>query len=103
MPRRETVIGFRHPRKRLVEDDIIARTGATCHAVRLAFAEFQNAGLDIRAQQRCPCAGLFGPRDRGTLRSPRMSRMSGRAVFRLPCFPETIEALTDIAIRHREA
>ena len=42
---REIVTGRRHPRERLVEDDVIARTGATRHAVRLAFAELEKAGV----------------------------------------------------------
>ncbi|HTO28029.1 MAG TPA: GntR family transcriptional regulator, partial [Devosia sp.] len=45
---RGIISGQYRPRERLVEDEIIARTGATRHAVRRAFDELERLGLAVR-------------------------------------------------------
>jgi DNA-binding GntR family transcriptional regulator len=49
---RQIIVGQLKPRERLVEDDIIARQGATRHAVRRAFDELEKLGLVIRRSNR---------------------------------------------------
>jgi DNA-binding GntR family transcriptional regulator len=49
---RQIIIGRLKPRERLVEDDIIARQGATRHAVRRAFDELERLGLVVRRSNR---------------------------------------------------
>jgi DNA-binding GntR family transcriptional regulator len=49
---REIIVGQLKPRERLVEDDIIARQGATRHAVRRAFDELERLGLVVRRSNR---------------------------------------------------
>lgn len=46
------VVGELNPRERLVEDEIIARSGATRHAVRRAFDELVRLGLVIKLPNR---------------------------------------------------
>ena len=45
---RQIIAGQLRPRERLVEDEIIERTGATRHAVRRAFDELERVGLVLR-------------------------------------------------------
>jgi DNA-binding GntR family transcriptional regulator len=49
---REIILGLLKPRERLVEDEIIARLGATRHAVRRAFYELERLGLVVRRSNR---------------------------------------------------
>ena len=49
---RQIIVGQLKPRERLVEDDIIARAGATRHAVRRAFDELERLGLAVRRSNR---------------------------------------------------
>ncbi|HEX7390200.1 MAG TPA: GntR family transcriptional regulator [Acidiphilium sp.] len=49
---RAIILGQLHPRERLVEDEIIARSGATRHAVRRALDELERLGLVIRHPNR---------------------------------------------------
>ncbi len=100
---REIVTGRRHPRERLVEDDVIARTGATRHAVRLAFAELEKAGLVTRARNKGVHVRDYSSREIEELYEIRecLECQAARR-FARPAPPETIEALTDIAIRHRD-
>lgn len=46
------ILGQLKPRERLVEDEVIARMGATRHAVRRALAELERLGLVIRQPNR---------------------------------------------------
>ncbi|NDV00031.1 GntR family transcriptional regulator [Pseudoroseicyclus tamaricis] len=48
----DIILGRRHPRERLIEDDVIAETGATRHAVRRAFDELEKQGLAERQPNR---------------------------------------------------
>lgn len=48
----DIMLGRLKPRERLVEDDVIARTGATRHAVRRAFDALERLGLVLRHANR---------------------------------------------------
>lgn len=70
--REEIVLGRRYMRERLIEDEIIAETGATRHAVRRAFDELvglglaerqPNRGVRVRAYTRDEVEGLYEIRD----------------------------------------
>ena len=101
---REIISGHRHPRERLVEDEVIARTAATRHAVRLAFAELEKTGLVIRARNKGVHVRDYSLREIEELYEIRecLECQAARR-FARPAPPETIEALNDIAARHREA
>ena len=101
---REIISGQRHPRERLVEDEIIARTGATRHAVRLAFAELEKTGLVVRERNKGVHVRDYSIREIEELYEIRecLERQGARH-FSEPASTDTIEALTEIAGRHREA
>ncbi len=101
---REIISGHRHPRERLVEDEVIAQTGATRHAVRLAFTELEKAGLVIRERNKGVHVRDYSVREIAELYEIRecLECQAARR-FAHPVSAETIEALTNIAIRHREA
>lgn len=70
--RADVILGRRHPRERLIEDDVIAETGATRHAVRRAFDALERAGLAerqpnrgvrVRHYARAEVEGLYEIRD----------------------------------------
>lgn len=70
--REDIVLGRRHMRERLIEDEVIAETGATRHAVRRAFDELvglglaerqPNRGVRVRAYTRDEVEGLYEIRD----------------------------------------
>ncbi|WP_180902594.1 GntR family transcriptional regulator [Martelella soudanensis] len=101
---REIISGQRHPRERLVEDEIIARTGATRHAVRIAFAELEKTGLVIRERNKGVHVRDYSIREIEELYEIRecLECQAARR-FTRPAPAETIAALTDIATRHRDA
>ncbi len=48
----DIILGRRHPRERLIEDEVIAASGATRHSVRRAFDELERLGLAERLPNR---------------------------------------------------
>lgn len=101
---RGIISGTYRPRERLIEDEIIARTGSTRHAVRRAFDELERMGLVIRqpnkgVQVRDYTIGEI--EDLYEIRECLETRAATH--FSRPASPELVSELTDIAVRHRQA
>lgn len=101
---RAIIAGKLRPKERLVEDEIIERTGATRYAVRRAFDELERMGLVLRqphkgVQVRDYSIGeieeLYEIRECLELRAAER--------FTRPAAAELVAELTDIATRHRDA
>ncbi|KRA97778.1 hypothetical protein ASD83_11855 [Devosia sp. Root685] len=101
---RQIVAGQLRPRERLVEDEIIARTGATRHAVRRAFDELERMGLVIRQPNKGVQVrdySIVEVEELYEIRECLETRAAAR--FNRPASAELTAQLTDIATRHREA
>ncbi|ODT76936.1 MAG: hypothetical protein ABS76_29540 [Pelagibacterium sp. SCN 64-44] len=101
---RQIIAGQLRPRERLVEDEIIARTDATRHAVRKAFDELERMGLVIRQPNKGvqvrdysinEVEELYEIRECLELRAARR--------FDRPADAALVARLTEIATQHRDA
>jgi DNA-binding GntR family transcriptional regulator len=100
----DIIAGKLLPRERLVEDEIIARTGATRHAVRRAFDELERMGLVARQPNKGVQVRDYSISEVEELYEIREClEVRAAAHFNHPAGPELIEQLTDIATRHRDA
>ncbi len=101
---RQIIAGQLRPRERLVEDEIIARTGATRHAVRRAFDELERMGLVVRQPNKGVQVRDYSIHEIEELYEIRecLERQAASR-FTKPADPAFIEQLTDIAARHRDA
>lgn len=89
------------PRERLVEDEVIARGGATRHAVRRAFDELDRLGLVIRYENRGVQVRDYTPAEIEELYEIRACLERQAAVrYALPAAPTLIAALRMIARDH---
>lgn len=102
--RSDIILGRRHPRERLIEDDLIAATGATRHAVRRAFDELErlglaerqpNRGVRVRDYTRQEVENLYEIRD--------ALERSAAYRFTVPADPALVSELRDLAERHAAA
>jgi len=101
---RQIIAGQLRPRERLVEDEIIERTGATRHAVRRAFDELERVGLVIRQPNKGVQVRDYSIAEVEELYEIRECLETRAAThFDRPAGPELVSQLTDIATRHREA
>ncbi|WP_186767082.1 GntR family transcriptional regulator [Devosia ginsengisoli] len=101
---RGIISGQYRPRERLVEDEIIARTGATRHAVRRAFDELERLGLAIRQPNKGVQVRDYSIAEIEELYDIREClEMRAASRFSRPASEELVARLTDIATRHREA
>lgn len=101
---RQIIAGQLRPRERLVEDEIIARTDATRHAVRKAFDELERMGLVIRQPNKGVQVRDYSISEIEELYEIREC-LERRAASRFtqPADPALVDRLSDIATRHREA
>lgn len=101
---RKIISGVFHPRERLIEDEIIARTGATRHGVRRAFDELEKVGLVIRQPNKGVHVRDYSRREVEELYEIREC-LEVRAAhhFSTPAAAETVATLTELATWHREA
>jgi DNA-binding GntR family transcriptional regulator len=102
--RNDIILGRRHPRERLIEDEVIAASGATRHAVRRAFDELErlglaerqpNRGIRVRDFSRAQVEELYEIRD----------CLERRAALRFdrPGDPALVDELRELAACHAEA
>ncbi len=101
---RQIIAGQLRPRERLVEDEIMARTDATRHAVRKAFDELERVGLVIRQPNKGVQVrdySLSEIEELYEIRECLERRAASR--FSKPADKALVEQLTDLATRHREA
>src|ERR1700748_3674956 len=100
----DTLSGRYRPRERLIEDDIIARTGATRHAVRRAFDELERAGLVARPPNRGVRVRDSSAGEVQDLYEIRLSIETRAAMrFEMPADDDLLDQLTDLATRHQAA
>jgi len=101
---RQIIAGQLRPRERLVEDEIIERTGATRHAVRRAFDELERMGLVVRQPNKGVQVRDYSIAEVEELYEIRECLETRAAAhFDRPASPELVAQLTDIATRHRQA
>jgi DNA-binding GntR family transcriptional regulator len=92
------------PRERLVEDDIIARTGATRHAVRAALQALARDGLVVHLPNRGAQVRSFSPAEVEEITEVR-ELLHAAAARRIPMPPPPglLPALSAIEAAHAEA
>lgn len=101
---RAIIAGQLRPKERLVEDEIMARTDATRHAVRRAFDELERLGLAIRQPNKGVQVRDYSIAEIEELYEVREClELTAAARFVRPAGDELVAALTDIASRHRDA
>ena len=101
---RQIVAGQLRPRERLVEDEIMARTEATRHAVRKAFDELERMGLVIRQPNNGVQVRDYSIGEIEELYEIRecLERQAASR-FTKPADAALVEQLRDLATRHRDA
>lgn len=101
---RKIISGACRPRERLIEDEIMARTGATRHGVRRAFDELEKVGLLIRQPNKGVQVRDYSIREVEELYEIRecLETQAARH-FSKPAEPQFITFLTNIAEKHRDA
>ncbi len=101
---RQIISGQLRPRERLVEDEIIARTDATRHAVRKAFDELERMGLVIRQPNKGVQVRDYSISEIEELYEIREClEVRAASRFTQPADKALVERLTDIATQHRDA
>jgi DNA-binding GntR family transcriptional regulator len=92
------------PRERLVEEDLIARTGATRHAVRAALQQLARDGLVVHHPNRGAQVRSFTPAEVEEITEVRQL-LHAEAARRipLPAPPALVEALSAIEAAHAGA
>lgn len=100
----EIMFGRLLPRERLVEDDIIARTGATRHAVRAALQALARDGLVVHVPNRGAQVRSFSPAEVEEITEVR-EVLHAEAARRIPIPmpPELLTTLTAIEAAHAAA
>ena len=95
---RGIISGAYWPRERLIEDEIMARTKATRHAVRRAFDELERAGLVVRQPNRGVQVRDYSIEEIEELYEIREClEMRAATHFSAPAAPDLVARLTDIA------
>lgn len=100
----DVIFGVYPPGSRIIEDRVMERYGAKRHAVRNAFAELETRGLLVRKVNRGVEVVDFTPDEVDALYDVRIIlEMSAAERTPLPCAPDVIATLEDIARRHETA
>ncbi len=101
---REIIFGRLQPRERLIEDEIIERTGASRHAVRRAFDEMAQNGLVVRLPNKGVRVRSYTAKEVEDLYELRET-LEAKAALRiaLPAPAQLIEELTAIQKEHETA
>lgn len=100
----DILFGRRLPRERLVEDDLIASTGATRHAVRAALQALARDGLVVHLPNRGAQVRSFSPAEVEEITEVR-EILHAEAARRIPvpAPPGLLEALSAIEAAHAAA
>ncbi len=100
----EIVFGRLLPRERLVEDEVIARTGATRHAVRAALQALAREGLVVHLPNRGAQVRSFSPEEVEEITEVReMLHAAAARRIPLPPPPALLESLATIEAAHAAA
>lgn len=98
------IFGVFSPGSRIIEDRVMERYGAKRHAVRNAFAELEARGLLVRRPNRGVEVVDFTPDEVDALYEVRIVlEIAAAERTPLPCDPELVARLEDIARRHARA
>ncbi|MBF0677819.1 MAG: GntR family transcriptional regulator [Devosia sp.] len=101
---RQIIAGQLRPRERLVEDEIMARTEATRHAVRKAFDELERMGLVVRQPNKGVQVRDYSITEIEELYEIREClELRAAARFSRPADQALVDQLTEIASQHRDA
>ncbi len=100
----EILFGRLLPRERLIEDDLIARTGATRHTVRAALQNLVRDGLIVHHPNRGAQVSSFSPEEVDEITDMR-ELLHAEAARRIPLPPPPglVEALSAIEAAHADA
>jgi DNA-binding GntR family transcriptional regulator len=100
----DIVFGRRHPRERLVEDELMARFGLSRHAVREVLAALDRLGLVERRRNVGACVRSFGATQVAELYALRelLEAQAARSIV-LPVAEADLQALRQIQRRHDAA
>lgn len=100
----DIIFGVYPPGARIIEDRVMEVYGAKRHAVRNAFSELEARGLLTRRPNRGVEVVDFSPDEVDALYDVRIILETAAAErTKLPCDPQIIEKLEDIAHRHAAA
>ncbi|MCK0150911.1 GntR family transcriptional regulator [Marivita sp. S6314] len=100
----DVIFGVYTPGSRIIEDRVMERYNAKRHAVRNAFSELEARGLLVRRPNRGVEVVDFTPDEVDDLYDVRIILETAAADRTpLPCDPEVILRLEDIARRHEKA
>lgn len=100
----EIVLGYLHPRERLIEDALIERFGAKRHAVREALARLERLGLVERQPNRGATVRALTPRDVEEIYAVReiLELAAAREVLRRAT-PDDIQRIIGAQRQHDDA
>jgi DNA-binding GntR family transcriptional regulator len=100
----DIVLGRLHPRERLVEDDLIARFGASRHQVRQALVELTHMGLVERFPNRGALVRSYTDKEIHCLYALRdLLEAEAARLIPFPVDPIALTELKAIQIRHDRA
>lgn len=100
----DIVLGRLLPRERLVEDELIARFGASRHIVRQALMELDRMGLIVRIPNRGAVVTSLSPEEIEQLHAYRsMLEGEAAALIPFPLSPATLAELAAIQDQHDAA
>lgn len=100
----DIIFGMYAPGTRIIEDRIMERYGAKRHAVRNAFGVLETRGLVIRPPNRGVEVVEFTPDEVDALYDVRIVLETAAAERTpLPCSPDILNQLEEIASRHGQA
>lgn len=100
----DIVFGQRHPRERLVEDDLVVEFGAKKHVIRQALADLERMGLVERIRNKGAQVRDYSPDDvRQIFAVRKILEAEAARQIPLPADPELIAALEAIFSEYSEA
>jgi DNA-binding GntR family transcriptional regulator len=101
---RDIILGRLKPREHLIEDDIMARTETSRHAVRRAFEEMERNGLVVRQPNKGVRVRSYTLEEIENLYEVRETlEMKAAGRIKLPASDTLIKKLTVIQTKHERA
>jgi DNA-binding GntR family transcriptional regulator len=101
---RDIIFGRLQPKEHLIEDEIMARTNTSRHAVRRAFEEMERNGLVIRQPNKGVRVRSYTRKEIEDLYEVReVLEARAAASIRLPVSKDLVDRLTTIQTKHERA
>lgn len=99
----DILFGRLMPRERLVEDDLIARFGATRHAVRQALTDLERIGILVRIPNKGAAVRDFTIDEVGQINAVReLLHAKAAEMIAMPVAPDAIARLEALHKRHSQ-